>query len=677
MEKGQPDEDQRTSSVLEEFRELCDRGGAPPDVDAFLARHHPVPVEVRLEVLLCDMHHRWNIGCPRPVADYLRADPELAADPARKVDLVYEEFRIRKDRGDRPAADDYFDRFPEIRRPLEKQLRVAVLLVGGAEETLIDPRRGRGLPHQPDVIPPGEASPSGLPQERTDPGELLTLNDFILGEPFPPGGMGVVYRAHQKSLDRPVALKFLAGLEKRAPGGPKRLLAEAQVLARLEHPHIVHVWGFGYSPERGYFVAMELVDGPSLAQRLKSGPLGVRQAAGYAADVAEAIHHAHQRQILHRDLKPGNVLLDLHAEAGSGVKVTDFGLALRLDPDAASSTAVDRGAGTPYYLAPEQAKDGWGPLGPWTDVYGLGGLLFALLAGRPPYLGDTLEEIRAQVVSPDPPPRLRMHRRGVSPRLEAIVTRCLAKDPTDRYRTADAVARALRDWLGRRRRLRALALGTAVVATVGLTGLGFALRPAPPPAVPMPLPPVEVVALEVLRGEPGTDLLKQPADVLPGDTLSIRGELSRPGYPYLFLVDTEGVVERLYPAGIADDSSRVVERFTGPPPQQAIRLDGRAGTVVAVLITSESRLSKAELDRLETVLKTRGPFREQMVDHSVLVNGLTPQDWVRLNVRRERDRGIREYRLEAAVNAELDSLRATLRSGDRGVEIMTLRQGKR
>jgi DNA-binding beta-propeller fold protein YncE len=245
------------------------------------------------------------------------------------------------------------------------------------------------------------------------------------------GGMGVVYLARQLSCDRQVALKMLLTAPQTGPQEQRhRFRAEAHAVARLQHPGVVQLFEVGENEGRPYLV-MEYVAGGSLADRLDGTPLPPQEAA-LVEKLARATHAAHQAEIIHRDLKPANVLL-----AGGEPKITDFGLAKRLD--VAGQTVSGAIVGTPSYMAPEQASSKGKAVGPATDVYGLGAILYELLTGRPPFKGTTPLETVLQVASDDPvPPRALQPK---TPRdLETICLNCLHKDAHKRYPTAESLA---------------------------------------------------------------------------------------------------------------------------------------------------------------------------------------------------------------------------------------------
>lgn len=254
------------------------------------------------------------------------------------------------------------------------------------------------------------------------------------------GGMGIVYRARQLSLNREVAVKMILRGHLATPADHERFRAEAEAAAKLNHSSIVPVYEVGEADGQPYF-SMKLVEGRTLAQELADGPLPPREAARVLAMVARAIHFAHQRGVLHRDLKPSNILLD----AEGNPHVTDFGLA-KLISESATLTRSGAALGTPSYMAPEQAAGSRGATGPAADIYSLGAILYHMLTGRPPYQAaspvDTVLMLLEQDVVPP-----RVVNPDANSDLELIALRCLQK-PTDlRYPTAAALADDLDSYL--------------------------------------------------------------------------------------------------------------------------------------------------------------------------------------------------------------------------------------
>ena len=254
--------------------------------------------------------------------------------------------------------------------------------------------------------------------------------------------MGVVFRAVHQVLNRTVALKLFYPKAREhgripSPGFASRA---RQSLARLEHPNVVRIYDFNECGGVPY-LCMELVEGETLAQKLTRGPVPIREAAGLVQLIASAVEYAHSQNVVHRDLKPANVII---AHDGTP-KITDFGLAKVLDEGRGKLTATDAVLGTPSYMAPEQAAGQTTEIGPRTDVYALGAILYELLSGAQPFVAQSKLEILALVQAGNVVPPSR-HRAGVPPELEAVCLKCLAYSPSDRFPSADALVKELERW---------------------------------------------------------------------------------------------------------------------------------------------------------------------------------------------------------------------------------------
>ena len=266
------------------------------------------------------------------------------------------------------------------------------------------------------------------------------IGDYELLEELGRGGMGVVYKARHLSLNRIVALKMLLRGRFASAEDQARFRAEAEAIAQLDHPHIVPVYEVGQLEGHIYF-SMKYVQGRTLHELLSAGPIDQRQAALILATVAKAVDFAHRRGVLHRDLKPSNIMID-----EEGVPhVNDFGLAKQLS-DPGQLTRSGAVLGTPAYMSPEQAAGNRGQVGPASDVYGLGSILYHMVTGRPPFQGDSAVDVVLMVLEEDAPLA-----RTVNPAadrdLEMIITRCLQKPSDLRYDSAASLAEDLDAWL--------------------------------------------------------------------------------------------------------------------------------------------------------------------------------------------------------------------------------------
>ncbi len=253
--------------------------------------------------------------------------------------------------------------------------------------------------------------------------------------------MGVVYKARQVALNRLTALKMILSGAHAGADEIHRFRTEAEAIARLQHPNIVQIYEVGDRNGLPFF-SLEYVDGGSLQAKLDGSPMSPRAAAGLIAKLARALDYAHQRGIVHRDIKPANILL----MADGTPKITDFGLAKRLEAEGEGHTATGSILGTPSYMAPEQASGKTNEIGPRTDVYALGAMLYEMLSGRPPFRGETVIHTLQLVQSVEPVPPSRLQPR-VPQDLETICLKCLQKESPKRFTTAGELADDLESFL--------------------------------------------------------------------------------------------------------------------------------------------------------------------------------------------------------------------------------------
>jgi WD40 repeat protein len=389
--------------------EAAHQGGEVPRVEEFVPAEGAARIRAAAELVRIDLEYRSRRGLTIRVDDYLKPIPELARDEELLLEMIEAECRQRRAGGEPAEAKGYAGRFPALAG------RLAARLEGSTK-----------------------ALSRGGTEPRFTSAEWPPVPGYEMLAELGRGGMGVVFKARQIGLGREVALKMLLGGAIARPAEMERFRLEAQAIARLKDPHIVTIHDVGQCGGQPYF-SMELMKG-SLADRLQAGPLPHGKAAGLVENLARTMHEVHLCGFLHRDLKPGNVLLT----SDDTPKIADFGLAKRLDQ---ADTLAASGAivGTAAYMAPEQAAGSSRAriLGPAADVYALGAILYEVLTGRPPFQAaswpETLELVKHQ--EPAPPSRLEA---GIPRDLETICLKCLAKDPGRRYADALELAEDLR-----------------------------------------------------------------------------------------------------------------------------------------------------------------------------------------------------------------------------------------
>jgi WD40 repeat protein len=421
-----------------------DAGGPPrlPPLADFLRRLAAGRPADWADRLRDDQRRRWAAGERARVEDYLRHAPGLGAEVEALLDLVYGEVLLREAAGDRPTLAEYQERFPAHREALARQWEVHQVLEAGAASGPALARTTGADPWATRAFAPSRGAAGGPPAGAPD------ISGYEIVRELGRGGNGVVYLARQRSLNRLVAVKMLTP-ESFSPGHgtdsgrgqAARIRAEAEMIARLQHPNIVAIHRVGVCEGQPYLV-LEYVAGGSLAQRINGRPWPPATAAALVETLARTLAVVHENGIIHRDLKPANVLLhqplDRDAESGPVSlsacipKLVDFGLAKAADATRRGLTQTGELVGTPLYMAPEQAAGKNDQVGPATDQHALGVLFYELLTGRTPFTADNALDVLAQIVFADPPPPSRLAR-GVSADLDAVVLRCLAKDPARRY----------------------------------------------------------------------------------------------------------------------------------------------------------------------------------------------------------------------------------------------------
>jgi WD40 repeat protein/serine/threonine protein kinase len=419
------------------------------------------PIQV-LDALRQDQEQRWLQGDRVPAEAYLNlltGGGRAGVGDEHILELIYGEYLLRRELREIPDVDEYFRRFPphaeklrrvfELKNKLEEALRTRATVENG-----VNTRRLTG---------------ADRPGRGTAADSRPVIRGYEIQDELGRGGMGVVYKAREVNLNRVVALKLVQAQDADLRA---RFRIEAEAVAHVQHPNIVQIFEVGDAEDGRPYMALEFVAGGSLADRLRGSTLTPDAAAALVETLAGAVHFAHLRGILHRDLKPGNILLSGDRGEGTGErksngtadgpsltpnpsslsppvpKITDFGLAKRLDEVDDGRTCTGAILGTPAYMAPEQAAGRNRDVGMTTDVHALGAILYECLTGQLPFRGatamDTLELVR--YAEPPSPRRVSRH---IPLDLETICLKCLQKDQAKRYPSAEALADDLRRFLNR------------------------------------------------------------------------------------------------------------------------------------------------------------------------------------------------------------------------------------
>ncbi len=592
----------RVTEALDRFDEAWRRTPAPPIDDFLPPPGDPERGQVLRDLVHSDIEYRWKAGLGVPVEDYLARYPDLASDASLVADLAAQEFHLRRRSDPALRPEEYVKRFPRHADEIADRLLAATTGASGPPTHDIN---GHGLPPS---LPPGYEAMEELGR----------------------GGMGVVLKARQIMLNRLVAVKLIRADLSRHPTARLRFDAEARAVASLEHPGIVRVYDGGVHAGHPFLV-MEHVPGGTLAARLRSGTLDPRAAAELVVSLARAVHYAHQNGVIHRDIKPANILMGEGRAATP--RLTDFGLARQLE--GGMQTVQGDLLGTPAYMAPEQAAGRSAQVGPATDVYGLGAVLYECLTGRAPHAGETRDAAikaaaRGEV---EPPRRIDPH---LPAGLERICLRALSADPAERHASAEALAVDLERWLSRRVRMLRVGLSVALASLLVTAGIAAALLRAPaqrpggtakvlpfprslePEArvlpEPRPLDPDRplrgLLTFKVLtRKKHWEEVTEKRTDAVPvrnGDKIRVEAELSRPAYAYLLYHDGSGKTYALYPwnpdgkfrVGLAEPppSEEAVREAMSPRPNAGYPVRDASSLDTVILIANRTPLTQDDRD---------------------------------------------------------------------------------
>jgi len=533
--------------------------GAPEaDLRSFLS---DLPEEFRsaalVELVRVDLERQWKKGDRRGLKKYLETYPELRDSQTTLIDLLQDEYDLRRQLGEKPALDEY----REICSAFAP--RVAFDTSRISEDT---------------AVLHGSVTPAAPPDR---------IGKYTIRRELGAGGFGVVYQGYDEQLERLVAIKVGRSAQDRALADD--LLNEARSIARLNHPGIVKLLEVGQSGDGLGYVVYDYIAGDTLQARIQRRDYDKAQAVEWVAKVAEALHYAHKHGIIHRDIKPANILID----SDGTPRILDFGLARRDKKFFLNDSG--RVLGTLPYASPEQAKGESHWASSQSDLFSLGIVLYELLCHCRPFDGTTPQELLSEICNRTPHPP-RSIDDSVPKALEEVCLKALSKEPRQRYTTgADMAAAARAAMQPRKSWVSTLVRAAAAVLAVSSLGvLVFAALQKNPNAVAPAAPEFTEYVMYLTRGDQGDlPLVNGDLPLRPTDELDVQAKLNRPAYGYLMAYEQDGGAKLISPARAQLDAHQPTDRIihTFSPPNSD-------GASLIVALVSNDRLTEQQVDEL-------------------------------------------------------------------------------